>query len=702
MPNGKNPLMLMMALAMPGATQALGLGDIHVDSALNERLAAEIDIVGATADELADLRAAVANRETFMRYGSDRPAFLSSATFKVAQDNKGRPVLAVRSTEPFTEPLVNFLVDLHWRKGELVRQYTLLLDPPGFGAQNRLAEEIPAAAAASAPSAPAAPDVPAAPAAATPILERKIQTVARQVDPPSDRPNASSERAARKMARIKVGAKATLRGIAWRIGERSASDLQRMMIALFRANPSAFDGNINRLHLGAVLNIPTNAELEAISREEAKREFHVHMAAWRSPVQMHASTSRTTSVPVAAAAAVAPPAPALQGVNAGTRAASAKAPETDELNRRVQLLEHELVEVHGLLESQQTKLINMRQQVALAEKMPPVGGISVATALSAAVPSAAASSTAVPSALVPGAAALSAPVPSAAASSTTVPSAAVPSATAVSAASPLPAPKSARASLVAIVGGLGLLSGAFAAFYFRLRRRAPMPKKLPIDSGAAPADVRNGAGADSQMDAAKNVDFDLQENAAPAVDPDDVFALTVPTRVNHTAANSRPDLEDTIVDSPGETVKLPIDPAQFTRVEATRLDYNLMDLDMTAQYVHLPSALNEQAVFKERRTNLADVLKLAIEREPDRHDLRMKLLELYYSAAATNRQAFLEVVQMYARDRNCLDTDQWNKIAFAPPSSKILFSEPSEADDDIWPPPLSFSGGQDFGGPPPP
>src|SRR6202051_3773680 len=118
MSSGKNPLMLMMALSMPGASHALGFGDIHVTSGLNERLAAEIDILGATADDLADLRAAVANRETFLRYGADRPAFLSSATFKVTQDGRGRPVLAVRSTDAFTEPLVNFLVDLHWRNGE--------------------------------------------------------------------------------------------------------------------------------------------------------------------------------------------------------------------------------------------------------------------------------------------------------------------------------------------------------------------------------------------------------------------------------------------------------------------------------------------------------------------------------------------------------------------------------------------------------
>jgi len=91
-------------------------------------------------------------------------------------------------------------------------------------------------------------------------------------------------------------------------------------------------------------------------------------------------------------------------------------------------------------------------------------------------------------------------------------------------------------------------------------------------------------------------------------------------------------------------------------------------------------------VVKERRTNLADVLKLAIEREPDRHDLRMKLLELYYAAAATNRQAFLDVVQKFARDRDYLNTDQWEKIAFMGrqiASESPLFADAAGAEDDL-------------------
>src|SRR5216684_3872780 len=316
MSNGKNPLMLMMALSMPGAGHALGLGDIHVDSGLNERLAAEIDIVGATPLDLIDLRAAIANRDTFLRYGADRASFLSSTTFKVTRDSQGRPVLAVRSTESFTEPVVNFLVDLHWSHGEVVRQYTLLLDPAGF------ASTLPATAASNVL---VASNVPAAP----------------------DQPEARAERAVRKTTQVKVGAKATLRGVAWRVGERSESNLQRMMIAIFRANPTAFDGNINRLHLGAVLTIPSHAEVAAIPKAEATREVHAQMAAWRAPARAVAANRATAATPVAAASAAgAPPEAAVAG---RTIDEASDTSGTQALDRRVQSLEQELTEMKGLL-----------------------------------------------------------------------------------------------------------------------------------------------------------------------------------------------------------------------------------------------------------------------------------------------------------------------------------------------------------------
>src|ERR1700693_6028713 len=132
MSRGPYPILLMLAMSLPGPARARGRGDIRVDSALNEPLSAQIDIVGATRDELVELTAKVANREMFQRYGAERPSFLATATFKVGLDSQGRPVLNVRSAEAFTDPVINFLVDLRWGKGELIREYSLLLDPAGF------------------------------------------------------------------------------------------------------------------------------------------------------------------------------------------------------------------------------------------------------------------------------------------------------------------------------------------------------------------------------------------------------------------------------------------------------------------------------------------------------------------------------------------------------------------------------------------
>jgi hypothetical protein len=112
-------------------------------------------------------------------------------------------------------------------------------------------------------------------------------------------------------------------------------------------------------------------------------------------------------------------------------------------------------------------------------------------------------------------------------------------------------------------------------------------------------------------------------------------------------------------------MKVPTPPVKPSRsAEGTKLDYNLSDLDrsQSAQHVQMPSMLNQPPVLKERRTNLVDVLKLAIEKEPDRHDLRMKLLETYYAAAATNRQGFLDAVQKLSASRDILSESDWLKV----------------------------------------
>jgi FimV-like protein len=366
----------MMAAALPTAGHALGLGEIHVDSALNEPLAAEIDIVGATPDELLGLIATVANRETFAHFGAERPSFLNTTTFKVTKDASGKPVLAIRSSESFTEPLIDFVVDLRWRNGQLIRQYSLLLDPAGYPAATQSAAALPVpptqsalaapvVSAAAAPSALVAPAGTAAPSAAAPV--------------------------AASLPTIKVGPKATLRGIAWRIGARSSADLNQMMIAIYRANPSAFDGNINRLRLGATLKIPSAAEVAAISHAEANRETHAQMQAWREspkrPAQSAAakpaapavgSTSESAGTASAGTAAVSP-VPASAVDSAATTTSPATAPQSADANAdkaalttKILSLEGSLQEIQAQLAAQHDKLLTMQAQVRYAEQHPKV------------------------------------------------------------------------------------------------------------------------------------------------------------------------------------------------------------------------------------------------------------------------------------------------------------------------------------------
>src|SRR4051794_30971581 len=113
-------ILLLSALMSPGVLQALGLGDIHLNSGLNQPFDAEIELVSATQDDLGALRANLASTDTFTRYGVDKPAFLSDFTFHVAKGADGKDVLRVTSPKPVTEPFVTLLVEANWARGRLL------------------------------------------------------------------------------------------------------------------------------------------------------------------------------------------------------------------------------------------------------------------------------------------------------------------------------------------------------------------------------------------------------------------------------------------------------------------------------------------------------------------------------------------------------------------------------------------------------
>src|SRR6185312_13144966 len=109
------PILLLASATFPSAALALGLGELHVESALGQDFVAHIDLIDASPEDLGRLQAAIADEDTFQRKQLQRPNFLAGMTISIGQDARGQPILRLRSMDSFTEPVVTFLVDVHWR-----------------------------------------------------------------------------------------------------------------------------------------------------------------------------------------------------------------------------------------------------------------------------------------------------------------------------------------------------------------------------------------------------------------------------------------------------------------------------------------------------------------------------------------------------------------------------------------------------------
>jgi len=128
-------LLISFLLVLPGQLLSLGLGEIEVDSALNQPLNAQINLISARADELEEMRVELAPANVFDRVGVPRPYFLTQLKFKPVSLPGGGTAIRVTSKDPVREPFLTFLVEVSWPKGRLLREYTVLLDPPEFAQQ---------------------------------------------------------------------------------------------------------------------------------------------------------------------------------------------------------------------------------------------------------------------------------------------------------------------------------------------------------------------------------------------------------------------------------------------------------------------------------------------------------------------------------------------------------------------------------------
>lgn len=124
-------VLMLGALILPSRGFTLGLGEIEVKSALNQQLDARIELLSAGPEDAEALIVALASREEFARAGMDRPYELNDIKFKSYVEDD-RVFIKVTSGKPIREPFLNILIEVDWPKGHLLREYTILLDPPVF------------------------------------------------------------------------------------------------------------------------------------------------------------------------------------------------------------------------------------------------------------------------------------------------------------------------------------------------------------------------------------------------------------------------------------------------------------------------------------------------------------------------------------------------------------------------------------------
>ncbi|WP_338922454.1 FimV/HubP family polar landmark protein [Pseudomonas silesiensis] len=223
-----------------GVAHALGLGELTLKSTPDQPLVAEIELLDVKELTASDVVPSLASPEDFAKAGVDRQAFLNDLSFTPVLNPNGKSVLRVTSSQPLSEPMVKFLVQVMWPNGRLLRDYSVLLDPSKFSPQT-------------------------ADAAAQPAPTSTVTAPVTGATEPGQYTT-------------------TPRDTLWEIAAkaRNGGSVQQTMLAIQALNPDAFiDGNINRLKTGQVLRLPDQTQSTSLPQHKAIAEVAAQNSAWR-------------------------------------------------------------------------------------------------------------------------------------------------------------------------------------------------------------------------------------------------------------------------------------------------------------------------------------------------------------------------------------------------------------------------------------
>ena len=620
---------------MPGLAHAAGLGKLTVNSSLGQPLKAEIELVAVEKDELSAITARLASPAAYKEANLDRPSALSNIRFDVAQKSNGHPVLRINSTRTFNEPFVNLLIELTYPSGRLLREYTVLLDPQG-SAEPQSFEPVGAPVVRS----------------RTPARAARSETAdSAPARTPSESAGTGAGTAGAGEGGYKVKAGDSLARIASEVKPREVS-LEQAMTGIFANNKSAFvGGNMNRLRSGRILNIPQAEEMAAIDAPAAAREVKAHAADWNAyrqklaaavdakpttdaPAQQAASGKITTSTPDTPSPSAAPKdVLRLSKGEAGTAAggketaqlrdkvatlqedAIARERTIKEANERIAALEKNLQEMRKLLELRNQNLADLQNQAARANTKPatPVTPPATPAAKAPVTPPAAVATPAAPAAPAATPAAPAVPAPAATATAPSAPAA------------PEPAPE----PLVKALPDTPVTAPAATATPTPpAATTAPAPAKK-AEPTAAPAAAEPSS--PSLLDHIRDNMLMLAAIAIGAL----VLLLAALKVLSNRRRRSLATFEDSIMTGGdlkantvfGSTQGGSIDTGDtsfltdFSQAGMGTIDTNDVD----------PIAEAEVYMAYGRDAQAEEILKEAMSKDPNRHEIKLKLLEIYAS-----------------------------------------------------------------------
>jgi pilus assembly protein FimV len=264
----------VVSLLAPASSYSLGIGEIKLHSALNQNLNAEIALT-LSGESVSDIKVNLASPEKFDQAGVSWSYFLSQIKFETIAHSNGSAVIKLTSKEALKEPFLDFLLEVSWPKGNLYREFTVLVDPPSVYNQ---------------PTAPVATSTGnyAQPAAVLPQRQAHAngQASAGEYGPTLE--------------------KDTLWSVAERARGQNDFSVEQMIMAIYEANPQAFyKENVYALMSKRMLKIPEREAVLKLSRNQALAEFNRHTKAWKNhSASVHAETAKEKPAPSKAEGAV--------------------------------------------------------------------------------------------------------------------------------------------------------------------------------------------------------------------------------------------------------------------------------------------------------------------------------------------------------------------------------------------------------------